>query len=413
MSCLETRFQFKTLFKQFKSCSVVNADGALLFSKDKGHHILTTSRLVTFQIIKKYLKPQPQDLFVVNDPENGGFQYSKLIFLTSLTPNLFLIWDEDFSSIDFKIPPTPLFDQGVKNEFVWKALINGNPFAEDLESFILYQKYKVDQLQGLKPVIENLSGLKTQTAWLKSTQEVFDILFNNKAQGSAETHYKLSTTQTVKIKFQAEEKQNLKLLTLDFTNTNLASDYHAASHVIESALVSRLSQHYEFGDYFSQSILDKIKVILPPRSIVSKPHPTGLYNIELQSIVSQMFDHILAQLSSHSRKSHAPFNYQQSVQFYLKCADSESFNTIDKSGYSLKGIEELVDKKQIEVRKLQKTDQTNSISFIVKNENTMKLQLHNRSCEGTPSVLIKINDQPKNSGLHELKAGDVFEISWS
>ena len=278
---------------------------------------------------------------MVNDPENGGFQLSKLIFLTSLTPNLFLIWDEDFSSIDFKIPPTPLFDKGVKNEFVWKALVNGSPFAEDLESFILYQKYKVDQLDNLKPLIDNISQTKTQNAWLKSTQEVFDILFNNKAQGSSEAHHKLGVNQAVKIKFQAEEKQNLKLLTLDFTNTNLATDYHAASHVVESALISRLNQYYEFGDYFTQSIFDKIKVILPPRSIVSKPHPTGAHNIELQSIVGQMFDFILTQLNSHVRKPHNLFAYQQSLQFYIKGSDCDSFNCIDKTGYSLKGKDQV------------------------------------------------------------------------
>lgn len=412
MSCLEVKFQFKTLFKNFKSCSVVNADGALLYSKDKGHHILTTSRLVTFQIIKKYLKPQPQDLFVVNDPENGGFQLSKLIFLTSLTPNLFLIWDEDFSAIDFKIPPTPLFDKGVKNEFVWKALINGSPFAEDLESFILYQKYKVDQLDNLKPLIDNISQAKTQNAWLKSTQEVFDILFNNKAQGSSEAHHKLGINQAVKIKFIAEEKQNLKLLTLDFTNTNLATDYHAASHVVESALISRLNQYYEFGDYFTQSIFDKIKVILPPRSIVSKPHPTGAHNIELQSIVGQMFDFILTQLNSHVRKPHNLFAYQQSLQFYIRGSDCDSFNCIDKTGYSLKGIEELIDKKQIEVKKLQKTEQSSNISFTVTTKEALKLQIHNRQCEAA-SITIKVNDELKNSGSIQLKAKDQVEINWS
>ena len=412
MSCLEVKFQFKTLFKNFKSCSVVNADGALLYSKDKGHHILTTSRLVTFQIIKKYLKPQPQDLFVVNDPENGGFQLSKLIFLTCLTPNLFLIWDEDFSAIDFKIPPTPLFDQGVKNEFVWKALINNSPFAEDLESFILYQKYKVDQLNNLKSSVENLSQVKTQNAWLKSTQEVFDILFNNKAQGSAEAHHKLSPTQTIKIKFQSEEKQNLKLMTLDFTNTNLATDYFAASHVVESALISRLNQYYEFGDYFTQSIVDKIKIILPPRSIVSKPHPTGAFNIELQAIVGQMFDFILAQLNSHVRKSHNLFSYQQSLQFYVKGTDCDSFNCIDKTGYSLKGIEELIDTNQIEVKKLQKTEQNSNISFTVKTNDTLKLQIYNRHCD-LASITIKINDELKNSGSVQLKTNDKVEINWA
>ncbi|MGZ3690247.1 MAG: hypothetical protein ACXVAX_02015 [Pseudobdellovibrio sp.] len=342
MNCLSLKYQFKVLTQNFKSCSIVNADGALLYSKDLNHSLLTTTRLVAFQIVKKYLRPQPHDFFILNDPENGGFQYSKLIFITSLTANLFIVWDEDFNNINFKIPPTPLYDKGVKNEFVWKALIGACPFADDLETFILFQKNKIEQMLHLKDVVENLSSVKSQQAWLKATQQIFDIQFNNKAQGGIEAHYKLNApNQTIKLKFSAEEKQNLKLFTLDLTNTNLATDVYAASHIVESAMVKKIIDFYEINDYFTQSILDKIKIILPPRSIVSKAHPTGLFNLNLQAVCSQLCDHLLTLLNSPTRKAHNAFSFNNFLTFNIK-QGAQSYNShINKSQFLIDGIEQL------------------------------------------------------------------------
>ncbi|MBC7467630.1 MAG: hypothetical protein H7256_16685, partial [Bdellovibrio sp.] len=123
MSAAYYQYQLHQLIQPFTSCSLVNADGALLASNDLSREILTTTRLVAFQIVKKYLNPKPHDLFVMNDPENGGYSLSKLIFVAAIDSNLFLIWDETNNLLDFKIPPTPLYEKNVKNSFVWKALV--------------------------------------------------------------------------------------------------------------------------------------------------------------------------------------------------------------------------------------------------------------------------------------------------
>lgn len=412
MNFLNYQSHLKILLKNYKSCSVVNADGALLYSKDNTFELLTTTRLVAFQIVKKYLNPKPLDLFVLNDPENGGYQYSKIIFITCLNPNLFLIWDEDYHFIDFKIPPTPLFDQGSKNEFVWQAMISSNKYAAELEAFFEYQKYTVDRLSNLKKLIEDVALTKNQQIWLKASQEVFNIQFNNKAHGSAEAYYKLNGNQTIKLKFSAEEKQNLKLITLDFTNTNLANEIHTSSHVIESALVKKISDFFQIGEFLTQSVLDKIKVMLPPRSIVSKPHPSGLYNYELQTICAQLCEHNMNQLNAHSRKGQNIFDYSNFVNFEVYADNLHANNLISANQVSLNNFEELISKNLIKINTMKKADGGHHIVFSVCSDVPLKLNIKNNYYSDKLNNHLKLNDRLLQRGLVELKKNDLVEIIW-
>lgn len=410
MKCLDFQYSLKVLTKNILSCSLVNADGTLIFSKDQGPRILTTTRLVAFQIVKKYLKPQPGDLFILNDPENGGYQFSHLIFITSITPNLFLIWDEELHFVDFKIPPTPLYDQGVKNEFVWKALIHSHPFSTDFETFVLLQKLRVDRIAAIKDIVAEISSKENQAKWLKSTQEIFNIQFNNKALGSFETQHKLKNNQFVKLNFLAEERQNLKLFTLDFTNTNLATDLHAASHVVESAVIKKLAEFYEFGEFFTQSILDKIKIILPPRSIVSKPHPTGEGNLDIQAVCSQLCDFNLQQLNSHTRKPQVAFQFVNFLNFQIQSDELFVSSQINANSVLFTGFEDLITHHHIEVTRMRRSESQNQLSFKVTSTKAFKLKINNRPQNS--EISLKVNDSFKDRGLYELKNDDKVEIEW-
>jgi hypothetical protein len=412
MSCIKVKAQFELLTKFFKSCSVVNADGALLYSRDSGAHYLTTTRLVAFQIVKKYLQPQPKDLFVLNDPENGGFQFTKLIFISALHSNLFLIWDEDFDQIDFKIPPTPLFDKGVKNDFVWKALVENHSYSALLQNFILSQKQKVDTLLSIPSLVESLSLPKTQQDWLKTSQEVFDLLFNTKAQGSGEAHYKLSPTQMIKLKLTVEERQNVKMFVLDLTNTNLATDFHAASHVVESAAVKKIIDFYGWGEFFNQSILDKIKIVLPPRSMVSKPHAEGRHNIGIQAICAQLCEHLLQQFNIPGRKSRTSFQYTNFLSFKIRAGQRFFKNLITKNAVLLESIEELVNQQLIDVKTMRRLENRSQIAFQVKSDESLQLMIHNRYDLENSEIKFKVNDQSQAPGIYELKKNDLVELGW-
>jgi hypothetical protein len=410
MNFLDYQSHIKVLLKNYRSCSLVNSDGSLLFSKDLQPELLTTTRLVAFQIVKKYLNPKPKDFFILNDPENGGYQFSKLIFISCLDPNLFVIWDEDYAAIDFKIPPTQLYDRGVKNEFVWQALISPQTYAAELESFFEYQKYNIDRILALKEPLNAIAHLKNQQMWLKTTQEIFSIQFDNKAHGSFEGQFRLSASQCIKLKFSAEERQNLKLITLDFTNTSLATDQHASSHVIESALIKKIIDYYQIGDFFTQAILDKIKVMLPPKSIVSKPHPTGECNYELQAICQQLCDYNIQQLNSHSRKPQSVFEYINFLNFQLYSEGLQSNSFISTQANNLNEFESFVVKGLIQVQKMRKHENTQHIIFKISSSAEIKLRIINNYQSDKADMDVKINSKSISRGTHILQKDDLVEI---
>ena len=400
------------LIEAFPSCSVVNAEGSLLVSSDQRREILTTTRLVAFQIIKKYLNPKPHDLFVMNDPENGGYSLSKLIFVAAIDPNLFLIWDENCPLIDFKIPPTPLYEKNSKNSFVWKALVESNENAAGLTKFFEHEKAKVDLASSRTALVKNLAAPKNQAQWLKATQEIFEQQFANKAHGSFECQYKTPLNQLLKLKFTAEERQNVKLISLDFTSSSLATAYHAASHVIESGLVQKLIQFYQVEKYLTQSILDKIKIILPPKSIASRAHPAGVFNHEIQSICSQLCQFNLNQLNSQLRKSTSTFEIESELGLELNSNDHQVKLLFSGKNILLTGFEQLIQNKEIEITKMQKNDQSFELAFVVLKPEIKKLKRTTLLGCTQLGDFIKVNNVGLAGTDSAIMPGDSVSIKW-
>lgn len=403
----------KTLLKNHKSCSLISQDGQLLYSKDSGLQTLTTTRLVAFQIIKKYLSPKPLDFFILNDPENGGYTQAKIIFVTCLANGLFLIWDDDTPLVNFKIPPTPLFDQGKKNEFVWQALLGACSYPAELEVFLEYHRFAIDRINHLKDALSTLANTKYQNQWLKASDAVFASQFDSKAHGTYEAQHAIAQGGHIRMKFTAEEKQNLRLITLDFTNTQTASATHAASHVIESALLKKICDFYQLSDFFTQSVIDKIKIILPPKSIVSKPHSMGEHNFELQCIAAQMCDFNLVQLNSHSRRPQTQFDYLNFLLFEISAPEqaSTAFSTLFLSPQHsyLQNFESLVEQKLIRPKKMRKHEAHTNLSFEVTTDNLQLDVKNNYSCN--KSVFsIRLNQQVLAKGPHRLKLNDIVDI---
>ena len=234
------------------------------------------------------------------------------------------------------------------------------------------------------------------------------------SQGSVEAHYKLKETgQTIKLKFTAEEKQNLKLFTLDLTNTNLATDVYAASHIVESAMVKKIMEFYEINDYFSQSILDKIKIILPPRSIVSKAHPAGMFNLNLQAVCSQLCEHLLTLLNSPSRKSHGAFSFNNFLAFSIKLGTASFNSHINKTHFSIDGIEQLSNTQKIKVNTLKKGEDSSQIIFQVIGDEFLEFSILNSYETDDSSYKVKINNMQKTFGTHILKKNDLIELLWT
>lgn len=407
--------QYQQLLQQFlqrfQSASIVNGDGSLLGSVDSETDLLTTTRLVAFQIIKKYLAPKPLDLFIMNDPENGGFSYSKIIFVTALDTDLYLIWSESCSLINFKIPPTPIYEKNKKNQFVWSALVDAHPASTELALFFEKQKLLIDQLILQTELVRALSQVKNQNIWLKSTQEIFDQQLQSKAFGNFESSFKTNNNQLIKLKTQIEDRQTTRLITFDLSSTSPAAEYHAASHIIESALIHQIIRFYQITEYLSQSVLDKIKTILPPKSIVSKAHPTGLHNHEIQQLFSQLAAYNLQQLNSQSRKPTGQFEAE--AEFYMEFNFTHHPITVELHAQQIhiRGLEEAIERKQIELLKLQKTDHQFALSFKILAASDEAVQIKTNLGPRNKEPSVTLNNKNMQKGLHPLNVSDTLELS--
>lgn len=400
------------LTQNFSSFSLVNDEGHLLFSKDGQFECLSTSRLVSFQIVKKYLKPKPLDLIILNDPENGGFSLTKIIFVACLSENLNIIWHEDLGLIDFKIPPTPLFENNQKNSFVWSALVDTHPESIILKSFFEKQKSNLDFICFQKQTIQTLSLSKNQSTWLKASQEIFESQFSNKALGSSDCFFKTPSQQLIKLKLSVEEKQNIRLLTLDFTNTSVATDFSAASHVVESGLIQKIIQFYQIENFFSQAVLDKIKVILPPKSIVSKASPRGEWNHEIQSISSQLCLFNFNQLNSQARKNNAVFDLGTELNFDLISGSQNFSMNFNCKHVNLNDFESLLTQQHIQLLECQRGESNIQLKFEVATNNKSSLLIKSKLFTEGKDWSFKVNGQCPSGRRINLQPKDQISIHW-
>jgi hypothetical protein len=407
---------FNTTLKQltlsFNSFSIVSHEGQLLGSQDMTTQYLTTTRLVAFQIVKKYLNPHVGDLFILNDPENGGFGLTQIIFVAALSENLFIIWDQELSLIDFKIPPTPLFEKNKINAFVWTALVESHPQANRLKEFFETAKAQLDLVMSQKDLIQTLSTTKNQVQWLKASQEMFEHQFSSKALGSAESTYKFKNNQLVKLKLSIEEKQNVRLITLDFTHTSPATDYFAASHVVESGLIQKMIQFYQIEDYFSQVVLDKIKIILPPKSIVSKAHSSGEYNLEIQSICQQLFTFNLSQMNSQTRKINSVFELAPELKFDFLSNLIRVPLHLDQKIAALDQLQILLNSGQLKALHLSRHDSVLKIQLLVQGSETLQIKVKSFLLTESKDFSFKINHKSLTERMVALKENDIVDLEW-
>lgn len=320
-------YYFQSFLNHFQNASLVNLNGELLFSKDSDLCSTTTSRLVSYQIVKRYLTLNPGDIFITNDPENGGYNYSKVFFISALTKNLFLIWSDDLNQVQFKIPLSPLVEAHKKNTMLWSAMIDSHPENQSLSAFFDQQIEHYTSCFRATPYLDFLSETDFQQIWFSTCKAEFDRQFDLRAQGQTELSVK-HCDKLIKTVLKIEEKQNQRTINIDFSNTHLADKMCAASHVIESAMIQEFVYFYKLHNFLSQPILNQIRLIMPPKSVVSKAHPQGDHNFELQSLIKQVFKHLLQQLSS-SKKGDAKFTIKSEAHL------SFSESSLVKRGFLL------------------------------------------------------------------------------
>ena len=395
---------FQSFLNHFKNASLVNLNGDLLFSRDSELCSTTTSRLVSYQIVKKYLKLNPGDIFITNDPENGGYSYSKVFFISALTENLFLIWSDDVSQVQFKIPLSPLVEAHKKNSMLWSMMIEPHPQKDVLAEFFDAQIEHYTSCFRATPYLDFLSEPDFQNIWFKTCKAEFERQFDLRAQGQAAINIKYHE-KLIKMGLGIEEKQNSRTITIDFSSTQLAENMCAASHVIESAMIQEFVYHYKLHQFLSQPILNQIKLIMPPKSVVSKAHATGDHNFELQGVIRQMLKFLLQQLNSTKKGEKFTLKSEAQLNFI---ADSNVRNgfLLDES-FSLEDLTQFFKPTTMSMK-----ENNYHGEYVVKGAGLTLDSFYLYSDFDHNKRFIKINNKSIKSGRHTLKENDQLSIHW-
>ncbi len=398
--------KFLSMLSPFKNASIMNNKGELIYSKDADSFKTTTSRIVLFQIAKKYLSPKPGDIVISNDPENGGTQLNRIFFICCLHTNLFVVWDAELNEVQFKIPLTPLVENNKKNEMIWQALIESQPAAEKFRNFFEKQIQKMNQMQVFKKFIASIAAESYQKTWFKLTKSIFEDHFSLKSYGQHQLNIEYRNHQ-IKINAEADEKQNIKSFKIDFSSTALAKNFSCASHVVESGLVIEISKFYHFEKCLSQPILDHLKLMLPPRSVVSKSIATGEYNFELQKLTRQMMKHCLNQMNVQGKKTEKKFNIYSTAYLSLNSEHLQFSNFLSNSRIDFL-IGDLFDKKIL-------THSEREYKAVLKYrlDKASQFNLYGVKSEAdTETRWIKINGEIAHHGQFILKKNDEISFGW-
>lgn len=401
-------YYFQSFLNHFKNASLVNFNGDLLFSRDTELCSTTTSRLVSYQIVRKYLSLRPGDIFITNDPENGGYSYSKIFFISALTENLFLIWSDDLSQIQFKIPLSPLVETHKKNSMLWSAMIEPHPQKDLLIKFFDQQIEHYTSCFRATPYLDFLSESEFQQYWFKTCKAEFDRQFDLRAQGQDELSLKYHD-KLVKMSLRIEEKQNQRTITIDFSNTHLAEKMCAASHVIESAMIQEFVYHYKLHQFLSQPILNQIKLLMPPKSIVSKAHATGEFNFELQGLIRQMLKHLLFQLNGASnKKTDNKFSLKSEAQLSFSADSDVRAGFLMDQNFSLEDLSHFFQPSIMSMK-----DGSFHGEYVVCEKKGLTLDTFYLYSEFDHNKrFIKINNKSIKSGRYQLKENDQLAIHW-
>ena len=408
-------YYFQSFLKEFPNASLMNSYGDLLFSNDDDQSLpTTTSRLVVFQIAQKYLKLNAGDVFIINDPENGGSIHQRLFFVSCFTDNLFLVWCVENASIQIKIPLTPILEKGLINQAIFLAI------TETCTDKLKFQKILNEEFNKFKnclnaiPFLTFLSEPDLQKLWLHTCLNEFNYQFDLKAHGQSESQLILFD-KMIKFKLTIEEKQNQKIIICDFSNTNsiginIEKDpIHIASHVLESALIFEMVGFFKLKGFLSQTILNSLKIIVPPKSIVSKPNPFGLYNFAFQTLIRQNFINNIININTPTRSLSSKKAEMHSAA-YVIIQNQSSSTTLKLSGNYMQ-LNEL--HSFFNILEMHNIDHKYTIKLKTKTNQKIKFIFYFYQCpDQLKSHFFELNNLRIQNGFYELNDGDLLNIFW-
>ena len=405
------RLLLGTFLNGFGNSSLFTGKGDLLFSQDPDPLKTTTSRLVCFQLVKKYLNLQPQSAVICNDPQNGGTDLHRLFFIYCINENLYLVWDQTCPWLDLKIPPTPWLEKGNENSFILNALFSASKNSEQLKAFFSSQLRRTLNFKKSTDMIELFSSEKYQKDWFKICSQLLSDKLKLRAEGDIQKSIQYKNS-TFKIRILITEKTQLVPITIDFSGTSIAQEISAATHIVESGLLVELIKYYGLEGYLCQPLLNSMKLILPPKSVVAKSHPEGLYNFELQKLSRQLIKQCLIETNSFQKKEVKKKSLYSTYFFTTKLSNASpaSATEVFQNNYFSNSRVQMSDT-HFNFIKMQNKDKGYSCTFRPK----QSIELFFRgitSVDDQEVRCFKLNDKLMTTGNFTLSPDDVVQIDW-
>lgn len=216
---------------------------------------------------------------------------------------------------------------------------------------------------------------------------------------------------TYKIRTLITEKQQLVPITIDFSGSSLAQEVCAATHIVESGLLVELIKFYGLEGYLCQPLLNVMKLILPPKSVVAKFHPEGLYNFELQKLSRQLIKQCLVEINSFQKKESKKKSLYSTYYFTSRLLVA---TTIEKdcfqNNYFSNSRVQMSDG-HFKFEKMQNKEKSFSCTF----KPTQDLELSFRGITATEDQDVrcfKLNDKMMITGNFTLTPEDTIQIDW-
>lgn len=412
------RHILSTYLSGLQNASVIHGSGDLIYSQDPSPLKTTTSRLVVFQNIKKYLQLGVNSAAICNDPLNGGTDFERLFVVARVHENLYVVWDELCPFLTFKIPPMPWIDNGLENTAILSAMLSASDFSEKLSQFISSQKIEFQKLVLAQDLNAIFASAPFKTRWFKICHEMFHDKIRLKAEGESQRLIQYKGTN-IKMRVTISEDQGALPLSIDFSGTALAQKLSSATHVVESGLLIELIKFYSLEGFLCQPILNSIKLILPPQSAVAKPTQDGLHNFELQKLCRQLIRQCLIEINSTARKEQKKYSMYSTYLFAARPlqntksenrAEWQDPSWVDISYFSNSRVQ-MIDG-PFQFSKRQNKEKSFSCLFSPKEE----MHLFIRGITSTDDKefrYIRINDKIVDTGNFKLTTTDQVEIAWT
>jgi hypothetical protein len=158
--------------------------------------------------------------------------------------------------------------------------------------------------------------------------------------------------------------------------------------------------------------LDKIKIILPPKSIVSKAHSSGEYNLEIQSICQQLFTFNLSQMNSQTRKINSVFELAPELKFDFLSNLIRVPLHLDQKIAALDQLQILLNSGQLKALHLSRHDSVLKIQLLVQGSETLQIKVKSFLLTESKDFSFKINHKSLTERMVALKENDIVDLEW-